>query len=87
MPSEQREQLKNFHYSCCAPRTGRKHRTSMSVCGIMLIVAGLFWLSARMGWLPAAWSLPAVFWPAVLICFGTWIVVKTMVKRSSGQHE
>jgi hypothetical protein len=87
MPSEQGQQLNNFHYSCCAPRTGLKRRTSMSVCGIMLVIAGLAWLSARMGWLPAVWPLPAAFWPSVLIIVGIWIVVKSSVKRNSRHHE
>lgn len=49
--------------------------------GILLVIIGLVWLGARMGFLPVEWFHSEFFWPAVLVIFGSWIVLKSLIRR------
>ena len=49
--------------------------------GIMLVIIGLVWLGARTGYVPVEWLHSELFWPSVVIFIGSWIVVKSMIRR------
>jgi cell wall-active antibiotic response 4TMS protein YvqF len=42
----------------------------------ILIVLGAVFLAANLGWIPRLGPLLAVWWPAILIAVGVWILLK-----------
>ncbi len=50
-------------------RRGGLRRTS----GILLVVAGLFWLSHKAGWMQADHSHSVILWPLVAIAAGVFL--------------
>jgi len=46
-------------------------------CGSLLVIIGLLWLSARLGWINGDF-----FGPALLILMGTWMVLPPLVRTA-----
>jgi hypothetical protein len=49
--------------------------------GIFLVIIGLAWLGVKTGYLPAEWLHSELFWPSVVTFIGSWIVVKSVIRR------
>lgn len=49
--------------------------------GVLLVVIGLVWLGARMGFLPVEWFHSELFWPGVFVFFGFGIILKALIRR------
>lgn len=49
--------------------------------GILLVIIGLIWLGARMGFLPVEWFHSEWFCPAVIVFFGSWILLKSLIRK------
>jgi hypothetical protein len=49
--------------------------------GVLLVIIGLVLFGVRMGFLPVEWFHSEFFWPAVFVIFGSWIVLKSLIRR------
>jgi len=49
--------------------------------GIMMVIFGLIWLGVRMGFLPVEWFHSELFWPMMVVLAGSWIIVKSVIRR------
>ena len=56
----------------------RPHRRGMGqkIAGIVLSVAGFFWLAKKAGWIPVDHSHPSVLWPIVVIAIGLLVIFR-----------
>ncbi len=76
--TKQNEVNEHKHSLCRSWSFGRNSRIRF---GVLLVIIGLIWLGARMGYIPAEWFHSGFFWPAVVILIGAWIVVKSRIRR------
>lgn len=64
------------HIKCDA-----KHRNGHNLIGIILALIGFFWFAKKIGWIPVAAGGSAIFWPAVVIALGVFMIVGTRNRR------
>ena len=57
----------------CGPAEG--HYSRKKWCGSLMILIGLLWLSACLGWFDAA-----LFGPVLLMLIGTWIILPPLLR-------
>jgi hypothetical protein len=57
------------------------NRNSSIRFGVLLVIIGLIWLGAKAGFLPVEWFHSELFWPSVVIFFGSWITLKNIIRR------
>ena len=74
-----KEEVNGHKYSFC--RNWYYGRNSRTGFGVLLLTIGLVWLGAKTGYIPMEWFHSGLFWPAVFILLGSWIVVKSVVRR------
>jgi hypothetical protein len=56
-----------------------------TIIGVVLAVAGFFWLAKKVGWIPVAVGGPAIFGPTVTIAVGIAIFLST--RRHHTKHD
>jgi hypothetical protein len=57
------------------------NRNSSIRFGVLLVIIGLIWLGAKTGFLPVEWFHSELFWPSVVIFFGSWITLKNIIRK------
>ncbi len=62
-------------------RSWSSSRNSRAGLGVLLLTIGLIWLGAKTAYIPMEWFHSGLFWPAVFILIGSWIVVKSVIRR------
>ena len=67
---------KDFGNLCCRCWTHERSPARKRKFGILLVIIGLIWLTAKVGLLDFSWMQAVYFWPAVLILLGAWMVYK-----------
>lgn len=45
------------------------------IAGLLLFVSGVFWLAHKAGWIPMD-HRTGIFWPAIVIAFGLYLLLK-----------
>ena len=58
-------EVNEHKHSLCGNWSDR--RNSHIGFGVLLVIIGLIWLGARMGYIPVEWFQSGFFWPAVVI--------------------
>ncbi len=58
-----------------------KNRRGHNLIGIILALIGFFWFAKKIGWIPVAVGGSAIFWPAVVIALGVFMIVGTRNRR------
>jgi hypothetical protein len=51
------------------------------IMGLMMILIGLLWFGARLGWLDFAWFRIVPLGPLILIMIGIWIVYRGVMSK------
>jgi len=65
----------------------RERSKGHTIIGVALAVIGFFWLSKKVGWIPATVGGSAFFWPAVTIAVGIIIILSAKrrhTRRTTG---
>lgn len=75
------EQNKTNENKASLCRSWCKTRNSRLRFGVLLVIVGLVWFGARMGFLPVEWFHSELFWPGVVVMVGSWIVFKSLIRR------
>ncbi len=72
MTNEERKEVHHYYSSCCAPWMGRA-RWGGIFCGVALIILGVAWLAANLGWITAAWWQIAL--PLLIVVWGLGVLL------------
>ena len=56
-------------------------RNSSIGFGVLLVIIGLVWLGAKTGYIPMEWFHSEFFWPVVFILLGSWMVIKSVIRK------
>ena len=65
----------NKMYGCCGPIVKMGPRYCGMGFGIMLVLAGAFWLAAKTGWFN-----PELFWPVAFLAAGFALIALTLAR-------
>ena len=76
-----RETYRDMGYACCGHWFGRNHAKIRIRIGILLLLIGLIWYGARMGWVNLTWFYTIHFWPVVVMIMGAWLIYRGLWTR------
>ena len=62
-----------------------ERRKGHTIIGVVLAVAGFFWLAKKIGWIPVAAGGSTIFWPIVTIAVG--IVIFLSARRHPKRYD
>jgi hypothetical protein len=75
-----KDEVSEHKYSFCRSWSSRRNSRRTGF-GVLLLTIGLVWLGAKTGYIPMEWFHSGFFWPAVFILLGSWMVVKSVIRR------
>jgi hypothetical protein len=81
------ESFRGMGYMCCGPRMGHGHAGFRLAIGMLLILMGLLWFGARMGWLDLTWIHSIPFWPMMVIIIGVCMVYGGLATKRTMSSE
>jgi hypothetical protein len=71
-----REAYRGMGSLCCGPWFARSHSGFRLKIGTLLLLIGLMWFGARMGWFDFTGFPTIPFWPAVIMMIGAWMIYR-----------
>ena len=76
-----RETYRDMGYTCCGHWFSRNHQGFRIRIGILLLLIGLIWYGARIGWVDFTWLYRIHFWPVVVMIIGAWLIYRGLWTR------
>ena len=82
-----RETYRDMGYTCCGHWFSRNHQGFRIRIGILLLLIGLIWYGARIGWVDFTWLYRIHFWPVVVMIIGAWLIYRGLWTRRTVKSE
>jgi len=82
-----RETYRDMGYTCCGHWFSRNHQGFRIRIGILLLLIGLIWYGARIGWVDFTWFYRIHFWPVVVMIIGALLIYRGLWTRRTVKSE
>ena len=75
-----KDEVSEHKHSFCGSWSSRRNSRRTGF-GVLLLTIGLVWLGATTGYIPMEWFHSEFFWPVVFILLGSWMVIKSVIRK------